>query len=278
LALRRCGYRELVTSPRPRTAPRFRNLTVANVTRLTPRSVRITLTGDDLAGFATDGPASHLKLVFPAPGQERPALPTVGPDGLVWPAGQPRPLMRTYTPRRFDPVRGELDIDFVLHNHAGPASAWAYRARPGDTVVVVGPRGRYLPDPASGWHFIAGDETALPAIATILEVLPPGVPAVVIVEVADAEEQLPLDSKADLRVTWLYRGEATAGSALELAVAAAELPSGDGQVFVAAEARAMRRIRRHLLNDRGIDSDRLYTRGYWMYGEADHPDHDTGED
>jgi NADPH-dependent ferric siderophore reductase len=240
--------------------------------------VRITLTGADLEGFATDGPASHVKLVFPAPGQERPALPVAGPDGLVWPAGQPRPLMRTYTPRRHDPIRGELDIDFVLHDNAGPASAWAARARAGDTVVVVGPRGRYLPDPATAWHLIVGDETALPAIATVLEVLPASVPALVVVEVADAEEQLPLDSKADLRVTWLYRGDALAGSALELAVSATELPAGDGQVFVATEAGAMRRIRRHLITDRAIDRERLYTRGYWMYGEADHPDHDTGED
>ncbi|GAA5188595.1 siderophore-interacting protein [Rugosimonospora acidiphila] len=240
--------------------------------------MRITLTGEDLAGFATEGPASHLKLVFPAPGQDYPTLPTVGPDGLVWPDGQPRPLMRTYTPRRFDPARKELDIDFVLHDHAGPASAWAYRARPGDTVVMVGPRGRYLPDPAVDWQLIAGDETALPAIATILESLAPGVPALVLVEVADAEEQLPLDSKADLRITWVYRGDAVAGSSLELAVSAAELPDGQGQVFVAAEALAMRRIRRHLVNDRGIAPERLYTRGYWKYGEADHPDHDTGED
>ncbi len=245
--------------------------------RLTPRSVRITLTGDDLAGFAVDGPASHLKLVLPAPGQDRPTLPTVGPEGLVWPAGQ-RPLLRTYTPRRFDPVAGELDIDFILHDNAGPASAWASRARPGDTAVVVGPRGRYPADPAASWQLIAGDETALPAIATILEDLRPGVPAIVLVEVADAEEQLHLYTKADLRITWVYRGDAAAGTALELAVAAAELPTGEGQAFIAAEASAMRRIRRHLAGERGIPVDRLYTRGYWKYGEADHPDHDTGDD
>ena len=248
------------------------------MTRLTPHLVRITLTGDELDGFATDGPASHVKLVFPAPGQERVALPVAGPDGLVWPPGQPRPLLRTYTPRRFDPVRGELDIDFVLHDRGGPASAWAARARPGDTVVVAGPRGRYQPDPAADWHLIAGDETALPAIATVLEALPAGVPAVVLLEVVNAEEQLPLESKADLRTTWLYRGDARAGSALELAVQAAELPPGEGRVFLAAEANAIRRIRRHLIGERGIDKECLYTRGYWMYGEADHPDHDTGED
>lgn len=43
-------------------------------------------------------------------------------------------------------------------------------------------------------------------------------------------------------------------------------------------ASAMRTVRRHLLGERGLDRDQLYTRGYWKIGVADHPDHDTGED
>jgi NADPH-dependent ferric siderophore reductase len=266
-----------VTDLRPaRPAPRFRTLQVARVLPLTTRMIRITLTGDELAGFATDGPASHVKLAFPAPGQERVTPPTVGPDGPVWPAG--RPLMRTYTPRRFDPVHGELDIDFVLHADGGPAGSWAQRARPGDSVVLVGPKGSYLPDPRADWHLLAGDETALPAMATIVEALPPGIPALVLIEVADPDERIALDSKADLRITWLYRGAAVAGEPLELAVQAAELPTGEGRAFIAAEATAMRKIRRYLLGDGGLTRDQLYTRGYWKYGVENHPDHDTGED
>jgi hypothetical protein len=37
-------------------------------------------------------------------------------------------------------------------------------------------------------------------------------------------------------------------------------------------------VRRHLLDERGMDRQQLYTRGYWKLGAADHPDHDTGED
>jgi NADPH-dependent ferric siderophore reductase len=252
---------------RPATAPLFCVVTVSRVTALTPHLVRITLAGDDLAGLAVDGPAAQVKLLFPAPGQEWPALPVVGPAGLTWPAGQAPPVLRTYTPRRFDPDGRELDIDFVLHDRGGTASTWARRARPGERLVVAAGRGRYLPDTAADWHLVAGDETALPAIATIVAALPTGTAGMVFVEVAGADERLPLESAARLRTTWLYRDGAAPGEPLERALREAELPPGDGRVFVAAEAGAVRRIRRHLLVDRAMAKERLYTRGYWTAGD-----------
>ena len=56
------------------------------------------------------------------------------------------------------------------------------------------------------------------------------------------------------------------------------LPGGRGAGWIGLEASAMRTVRRHLLGERGLDRDQLYTRGYWKIGVADHPDHDTGED
>ena len=243
----------------------FCSVTVARVAALTPHLVRITLVGDDLADLAAEGPAAQVKLVFPAPGQDRPALPVPGPAGVVWPAGEPLPVLRTYTPRRFDPVGRELDIDFVLHDRGGTASSWARRARPGDPRVVAAGRGRYLPDPDADWHLVAGDETALPAIATILAACPSGTPVMVFVEVPGPDDRLDLACPADPMVTWLYRDGAP-GEALERAIRAADLPPGAGRVFVAAEAAAARSIRRHLLNDRGMAKEHLYTRGYWTAG------------
>jgi NADPH-dependent ferric siderophore reductase len=250
---------------RPPTAPGFCAVTVARVATLTPHLVRITLAGDDLGELSAEGPAAQVKLLFPASGQDWPALPVAGPDGLAWPAGQPMPVVRTYTPRRFDPVGRELDIDFVLHDRGGTASTWARRARPGDPMVLAAGRGRYLPDPAADWHLVAGDETALPAIATIVAALPAGTAAMVFVEVAGPDDRLPLDGAAEADITWLYRDGAP-GEALERALRAADLPPGDGRVFVAAEAAAVRRIRRHLLTDRALAKERLYTRGYWTAG------------
>jgi NADPH-dependent ferric siderophore reductase len=65
-------------------------------------------------------------VFFPPPGADKPAVPSMGPDGIVFPEGQPRPPARDYTPRRYDRAARELDLEFTLHD-AGPASAWAAR-------------------------------------------------------------------------------------------------------------------------------------------------------
>ena len=88
----------------------------ANVVRtrhLSPRLLRVTLGGPELAGFTSLGFDDHVKLFFPDP---------AAPGG--------EPAMRDFTPRRYDPQRQELDIEFVLHGH-GPAAAWAAQASVG---------------------------------------------------------------------------------------------------------------------------------------------------
>ena len=157
------------------TAPRL--LQVRRSTRITPRMVRVTLAGDELAGFGGEGPDRRIKMFFPVEGQDRPAVPRATSGGPLWPAGEPRPTIRTYTVRRFDAAAGELDVDFVLHEGHGPAAAWARDARPGAWVGVSEPGGRYVVDPEAEFHLVIGDESALPAVATVLEALPGGVPA-----------------------------------------------------------------------------------------------------
>jgi NADPH-dependent ferric siderophore reductase len=93
--------------PPPRRRRVMRRVRVTRVEQLSPRMVRVTFTGDDLGAFAWNGPAAHIKLIFPEDGQTEPLMPQ--PDG-------PRSTrMRTYTPRRFDPAVPELDVEFVLH-------------------------------------------------------------------------------------------------------------------------------------------------------------------
>lgn len=241
------------------TAPRL--LQVRRSTRLTPRMVRVTLAGAELAGFPGEGPDRRIKMFFPVPGQERPAVPRAGTGGPVWPTGEPRPAIRTYTVRRFDAVAGELDVDFVLHAGHGPAAAWAQEAGPGAWVGVSEPGGRYLPDPASGYHLVIGDESALPAVATVLAALPTGVPALAYLEVADADEEQPLPGPTV--VHWVRRGPAEPGAPLVAAVRAAELPGTPGQAWLAGESAAVRELRRHLLEERGLDRRAVYATGYW---------------
>lgn len=130
----------------------------------------------------------------------------------------------------------------------------------------------------SGAHH--AEQAALPAVGTILEEAPSGARVLFVAEVADAAEKLVFDTAADLTMVWCHRGERHAGFGVMAEQAARELafPAGRGACWVGLEATAMRAVRRHLLNDRGLDRKQLYTRGYWKLGVADHPDHDTGDD
>lgn len=243
-----------------------RTLQVLRTQRITPKMARVTLGGEELTGFPGGGPDQRIKMFFPAPGQDRPAMPRASSGGPVWPPGQPRPAIRTYTVRRFDPATGELDVDFVLHAGHGPAAAWAAAASPGDWVGVSDPGGRYQPDPEAAAHLVIGDESALPAIATVLESLFDTAGAVeVFIEVADADEEQPLPAGASTRVHWLHRGASPYGRPLVHAVTSAELPldAARCQAWVSAEAAAVRDIRAHLLDERGLPRRQIYATGYW---------------
>jgi NADPH-dependent ferric siderophore reductase len=266
-------------APRRRPAPTFHRVTVFDVTQLTPRMRRITFTGDALSGYPNDGPGTHFKLLLPSAGTDEVQLPTTGPDGVQWPDG-PRPILRTYTPRSVDTENQRLVVDFALHDDGGPASTWAAAATVGDTVVVTGGRGAYRIDPTADWTLLVADETALPAVATIIENAPTGSRIRLLAEVINADEQLNFETAADLEVTWLHRLEAGARSGVLAADAVqdAEFPIGTGAFWIGLEAAAMRTVRAHLIKERGLAQEAIHSRGYWRYGVADHPDHDTGED
>jgi NADPH-dependent ferric siderophore reductase len=245
------------------------------VSRVSGRLVSVLVSGDDLGGFADAVPTAHLKVFLPAEGQAEPLLPEFAPDGVV-PDDAPRPVVRTYTPRRYDPAAGTLEIWFLLHGD-GPAAAWAARARPGDKLAVAGPGGRFTLEPAAGHWWLAADESAIPAVATLLDALPETVTVDAHIEVDGPEDEVELSGPAKATITWHHRQPGEYGVELAQAARAAAIP-GDARVWVACEASAMRGIRRYLTRERGVGLDRLVTRGYWRAGEQNHPDHDYGED
>ena len=266
-------------APQPRRRPPPRVVDVRRVERITPRMVRITFGGQQMEGFTSRGPAEHFRIFLPDPQSGELPMPVEGPEGMTFPEDKPRPVSRAYTPRHWRPEARELVVDIALHEH-GPGAAWASRVKAGDTAVISGqPGGAYLPEDAAQWYVIGGDEAALPAIGTLLEALPPGMRATVYVEVHDAEEEQELTAPAEFTVTWLHRGEGSPpGRLLAEAMKAADLPAGEGRVWVSCEAGIMREIRRHYIEERGLDRAMLRTQGYWKQGDANHPDHDMGED
>ena len=260
--------------PRRRKPPR--PVEVVSVSRITPRLVSVQVTGDSLESFRIEAPTSHIKVFLPLPGQDAPLLPEFLPEGQVVPEDA-RPVVRTYTPRRFDEASRTLEIQFILHG-VGPASEWAERVSAGDRLAVAGPGGRFTMDPAAEHWWIAGDESAIPAIGTLLEALPSSATAEVHVEVTDSGDEIELSSPAKTDITWHHRRAPDAwGVELGEAARAADIPA-DARIWVACEAAAMRGIRRYFIAERGRPASSLVTRGYWRLGEANHPDHDYGDD
>jgi NADPH-dependent ferric siderophore reductase len=246
---------------------KFRLLQVTRVQTLNPHFVRVTLSGEDLADFESASFDDHVKVFFPAPGQEKPDVPQAGPNGPVFDPARPRPTARDFTPRRFDRAARELDLDFALHE-AGPATAWAVQAAPGQYLGIGGPRGSLVIPAGFDWHLLIGDETALPAIARRVEELPAGTRVAALIEVADPSARIELNARADLFVQWRYRNESEhPGGALLLALRETFLPDGDGYVWAAGEATLMRAVRQLLCEERGIDKRRIRASAYWKRGE-----------
>lgn len=255
---------------------------VMRTRQLSPHMRRITFGGPDLAGCASAGLDQRIKLFLPQQGQSEPDVPT-GADWFTEYRAMPddrRPFMRTFTIADLRVAEHEMDVDFVLHgghgDESGPASRFAAAAQPGDRVAILGPDVRhspivgyeYQPGADTDWTLLAGDETALPAIAAILSTLPADRQALVFLEVESAREMRPLDCASNVHVTWLSRGGAPAvgGGLLCEAITRTTFPTGRPYAWLASESSAVVGLRRHLVNERGVDKKDVYFAGYWLLG------------
>ena len=306
---------------------------VAGIRRLSDHFVRVTFTGPDFGAFGTAGLDQRVKLVFPLPGvglsdfgADDPETISEGTWYSRWRAlpDAARNPFRTYTVRAVRPEALELDVDFVVHrdrSHGdgddaiegqhGPAARWLHGAAVGDELVVVGPDARSR-DAGIGldWRpglatrvLLAGDETAAPAICSILESLPEGIRARAFIEVPDAADALQVRMPAGGEVTWLARGDAPHGTRLDAAVrewigANPELftsavlsepqpfadidvdletlwdspqaaPGNDFYAWLAGEAGVIKLLRRFLVSETGIDRSQVAFMGYWRLGRGE---------
>jgi len=238
--------------------------TVSRVEEVTPRMRRITLADEGLRRLPVEEPGEVITLLWPEQGK-----PLVLPDeGWRFPAGvAERQHARNYTVRGWEPGSDEVVIDFVVHGDHGRASRWAKAAEPGHEIGYAGSRLHWIPGAPEGWALLVGDETGLPALAAIAEDLPAGMRAIALVEVEDASERQPIATAADLDLHWLQRDGEPAGQTTLLvdAVRELELPGGPGRAWGGGEALAMRDVRRHLKDERGLPREDTQILGYWKH-------------
>jgi NADPH-dependent ferric siderophore reductase len=250
-----------IEAPRQMPAPgpgmgrrpgRLWSLEVVGARDLNPRMRRVTLTGGDLNELSYK-PGQDLVLQMPL------ANGTTG--------------RRHYTIRQFDAAAKRLDIDFVLHGDS-PSGNWARDARPGDRIEAMGPRGRVVLNPEADWHLFTGDETCIPGILGMLEILPSYAHAWAFVEIGDVSDRQPVESKARLNFEWIERKGAPAGpSELMLnRVKSFALPSGRGQAYLIGETSNVR-AQRHDLLARGLAKEQIAAEGYWRPGRLGGHDH-----
>lgn len=263
---RAVGARDVPLDDRPAYRPFA--VEVAAVRTLGPAFRRVTFTGADLAWFGTHGHDQRVKLLLPREdghltdvGQDDPQTALAGTWYERWRQApeEGRSPLRTYTVRAVRPERGEVDVDMVVHGDAGPASRWLGRARVGDRLVMVGPDARSRGNatgadwaPGSATELLlAGDETAAPAICSILQSLPPGRRARAFVEVPTAGDILDVTLPAGAELTWLVRDRHPHGHRLLPAV----------RSWVAAHAAVVddaRAVVRQALEDVDVDTELLW--------------------
>jgi NADPH-dependent ferric siderophore reductase len=304
----------------PDSRPAYRpfRVRVRRVTPLSEHFVRVTFTGDDLDTFGTLGLDQRINLVFPLDG--------IGISDCGWDDAQPmadghwyskwralpnevRNPLRVYTVRAIRPLERELDVDFVVHGD-GPAARWLAAVRVGAEIIVIGPDAlSSMSTAGSDWHpgaarnlLLVGDATAAPAIASILESLPPERAAHAIIEIPDAADRFEVQHSSRVTVDWISRDDDVPGGRLLPAVRAwvAERPEVVGSTlaasaqtvvestdpdailwdvpeapegaslyaWVAGEAGAITSIRRYLVRDVGIDRGQVAFMGYWRNGRS----------
>ena len=161
-----------------------------------------------------------------------------------------------------------------MHGTAhSPGARWAANAQPGDAIAFVGPRGRLELTDAE-WHLFVGDESALPAIAELVEALPREQVAIAMLEVGDASDELPLRRPhgGALETHWIHRQRVQPGRPDLLSSGLAGLSSrpGTGHGYLLGESRAMVALRPRL-HGLGLEDSAIYLKGYWNLGRLARP-------
>ncbi|MGH3094729.1 MAG: siderophore-interacting protein [Streptosporangiales bacterium] len=257
--------------PRPGVPdlPRAHHVEVLHARTVTPHMRRITLGGAGLADFVPLGGDQWFRLFLPPVDHAEPVLPVTAkwwPEVMAMPDAT-RPTVRNYTVRAARP--GEIDVDVVMHgDDEGPAARWARLATPGDRVGIMDQGVTYDWPTTAAWQLIVADEAALPAAAGILASIPADTVARALIELPHRDDAQNLGTLGvDTTVRWLPRPDgAKPGAAVLDTLYGADLPAGEPYVFLAGESGMVKRVRRHLVHDRGVPTSTIRFIGYWRRG------------
>lgn len=250
------------TKYRP-TPPRL--VQVKKVVDISPHLRRITFESPALHNYPPQCGGAHLKVFLPLAGQTQPELPVPGEKGPVWPAANVRPIVRTYSVRAIRPELCEIDIEFAIHDHHGPAVNFARNARPGDWLGITNPGGPETLLPAATYRYLVGDPSSLPAIAALLESLPADAKGHAIIRVNTPQDVLDLIKPAGVELSWVIGGTEKTQEVITQ-FCALNLSMEESAFWIAGEDSLVVQLRRYLRREKGGDRQQLYAIPYWREG------------
>jgi len=225
------------------------DLEVVDIRDLAPYVRSITVASTDLVDFDY------------APGQDL---------MIDFPAGE-RSVRRRYTIRQADRAAGMAELEFELHGAGGVATRWAAGAEIGDRLAAVGPRGSIPLRAGVASHLFVADDSALPAAFAMLEALPSGVTATVVLVTPHGPLSRPgPNGVARTRQFWIDQAQLPAVIAdldIEPPIAA----------YINGERQLVRRAT-DLLVSAGIDKTVVASKAYWRHDQPNaahgEPSHD----
>ncbi len=249
----------------------YAKLRVISIGHLTPNMKRIVLSGRDVNNFSEGYDIGYVKLLFSPLGC---ALTEVSDICMK---GPNKSIMRTYTIRSFDPVRGEMTIDVVLHGKEGgsaPASNWARMAGEGSEILIAGPGSTKLASVDADWFLFVGDMSALPAIGFQCETLfnkrsDNAKKGYIIIEVASRADRQNIVVPENITIMWLVNPLPALNTPLLDAIKAIEWLEGNPFIWVAGEFTQIRLIRQWLKEERQVSHKSLYVSSYWKQGRTE---------
>ncbi|MCV6600386.1 MAG: siderophore-interacting protein [Cohaesibacter sp.] len=245
--------------PQDLMPPNFRKARITSVQPIGHTYIRITLAADDIDRFFEGG--MHFRLLFPKKSGNDPVWPYIDEDGrTIWPTGDQELMRPVYTVRKIDKEKPAFDFDVFLHE-GGPTAEWACQAKKGDEIGLMGPSGGWIPQ--ADYFLLAGDETAIPAIARILETLPPTSRGQVFLSVKKQDDQLKITHPQGMTLEWVVRQDGAHEKLLERASQAVLPERGDVFVWFAAKKSEARKAKHHFRGEKGFNTKNSYIAGYW---------------
>jgi len=238
--------------------PQPKLVQVSKTEQVTANLQRIILKGEELGHFPEHCDGGYIKLLFNTEG---------GTDLTLLMDGQ-RPIMRTYTIRKFNRLKHTIEVDFVRHNtsdlRCGFAARWALHAKIGDTINIAGPGLINDINIEVDWFFMVADMTSLPALTAKINALPDNAKGYAVIKVIDNDDMQNIGFPENIKVIWL-----TAEQPLIDKVRSLDWLSGDVSVWAACEFDSMRALRSYFRNDKQVTKENIYLSSYWKKGTTE---------